>query len=51
MNSKGWWSDEEENLLEYEKSIWDRVFVVGTQMSSEDSKKCARIIKEILAGK
>lgn len=48
MISRGWWTEEEERLLKSEKEIWDRVFVVGTQMSPEDSKKCAQIIKEIL---
>ncbi|MGT2809671.1 UDP-4-amino-4-deoxy-L-arabinose--oxoglutarate aminotransferase [Streptococcus intermedius] len=48
MVEQGWWTKYEEELLEYEKSIWDRVFVVGTQMSSRDAHRCAQIISDIL---
>ena len=48
MISQGWWTKYEEDLLVDEKQIWDRVFVVGTQMSPEDSSRCAQIISDIL---
>ncbi|RQW19079.1 hypothetical protein EH196_19240 [Bacillus sp. C1-1] len=48
MKEKNWWGEEEENLLDYERNIWDRVFVVGSQMSEEDSIKCAYKISELM---
>lgn len=49
MQEENWWGEEEEELLRTEKELWDRVFVVGTQMSEEDSVRCAEKVCELLA--
>lgn len=48
MESMGWWGEREEKLLHSEKELWNRVFVVGSQMSCEDSKKCAETLVSML---
>jgi dTDP-4-amino-4,6-dideoxygalactose transaminase len=48
MEKENWWGEEEEALLKSEKELWDRVFVVGTQMSEEDSARCAEKVCELL---
>ncbi|HDX9703228.1 MULTISPECIES: DegT/DnrJ/EryC1/StrS family aminotransferase [Bacillus cereus group] len=49
MKEENWWGEEEEDLLKHEKAIWNRVFVIGTQMSEEDSIRCAEKICQILS--
>jgi hypothetical protein len=48
MESMGWWGDRERELLERERQLWDRVFVVGTQMSAKDAARCGEIVAELL---
>ena len=48
MVSKNWWSEYEETLLERERQLWGRVFVIGTQMKPDDARRCGEIIAELL---
>lgn len=48
MESMGWWGDRESELLERERGLWDRVFVVGSQMSAKDAARCGEIVSELL---
>lgn len=50
MQSRGWWGDREEATLEHDRAVWDRVLVIGTQMSPEDGRLCAEGIVEVLQG-
>jgi dTDP-4-amino-4,6-dideoxygalactose transaminase len=49
MESMGWWGDREAELLQREHALWERVFVVGTQMSKEDAARCGEIVAELLS--
>ena len=48
MESMHWWGDRESELLERERRLWNRVFVVGSQMSVENSLRCGEIVAELL---
>lgn len=48
MQEKGWWTDREEELLKIENKIWGRSFVIGSQMTVEDSRRCGEIVAELL---
>jgi dTDP-4-amino-4,6-dideoxygalactose transaminase len=48
MESMHWWGDRESELLDRERRLWNRVFVVGSQMSVEDSRRCGEIVAELL---
>jgi dTDP-4-amino-4,6-dideoxygalactose transaminase len=48
MQAKGWWGDREEATLDHERRLWERVIVIGTQMSPEDGRRCAEGIVEVL---
>lgn len=50
MQSKGWWGDREESVLEHDRGVWERVIVIGTQMSPEDGRRCGEGLVEVLQG-
>lgn len=50
MAAHGWWGEREEHLLRSETGLWDRTFVLGTQMSAADAGRVARATVEILKG-
>lgn len=49
MESMGWWGERENALLAQERALWNRVFVVGSQMSCADSARCGEIVAGLLA--
>jgi dTDP-4-amino-4,6-dideoxygalactose transaminase len=49
MESKGWWLERENELLERERALWNRVFVVGSQMCREDAARCGETVAGLLA--
>lgn len=49
MQGKGWWSEREEELLRTETALWDRVFVLPTQVSVEDAERTAALVAGLLA--
>ena len=51
MAEMGWWCDREEELLRRERSIWDRSFVIATQIPLADATRCAEITAEVLVGR
>lgn len=50
MESMGWWGERENALLDQERALWNRVFVVGSQMCREDAARCGEIVAGLLAG-
>ena len=48
MSRNAWWGEREETLLIQEKALWDRVFVIATQISPNDAERCAEIVAELL---
>lgn len=51
MSYHGWWDDATEALMEREKKLWDRVFVIGTQFTEDEATILADRIVGVLTGK
>lgn len=49
MERYGWWGEREEEVLAYERRIWDRVIVIATQTSEADGRRVATALAEVLA--
>ena len=50
LEAEGWWSERDEDVLRHEKDLWDRTFVIATQMDPEDGVRCARECVRTLCG-
>ncbi|MFD7901818.1 DegT/DnrJ/EryC1/StrS family aminotransferase [Kitasatospora sp. NPDC059722] len=48
MRGRGWWGEREQHLAEVEIALWNRVLVLGTQMSPEDAKRVASATADLL---
>ncbi|MBC3840471.1 hypothetical protein GXW82_10230 [Streptacidiphilus sp. 4-A2] len=48
MRERGWWGEREQHLAAVETALWNRVLVLGTQMSPEDAKRVATAAADIL---
>lgn len=48
MRARGWWAEREDALRAAEARLWDRVFVLGTQMSEDAGRRSAEVIVEML---
>ncbi|MFH1469111.1 MAG: DegT/DnrJ/EryC1/StrS family aminotransferase [Pseudomonadota bacterium] len=48
MRSRGWWGEREDALLARERALWGRMFVLGSQMSPEDARRCGEILAELI---
>ena len=48
MTERGWWGEREEATRSAERALWDRVFVIATQIPPDDAERCAQIVAEKL---